>query len=171
MPPIKYILPPDLCACGDKDCTIPTGLCHCGCREATAIATRNQYSKRAYKGRYKMFVHGHRGRQVRREIEQPVDGNVRYIPLTNDYVAKVDCEDFERFGRYLYHRDALGYVVRHREDGSRVKIHREIMNAPRHLKVDHRTATHSTTAAVTSAFATPGKTLGTTRLLPTTQVA
>jgi hypothetical protein len=63
----------------------------------------------------------------------------RLIPLTRGLFAIVDAEDYPRLSRYTWFAEGTCknfYAVR-KENGKSIKMHREIMNAPDHLVVDH----------------------------------
>lgn len=72
---------------------------------------------------------------------------VFWIPLTQGFVAIVDGDDYERLRRYSWHAQwnrtrTKVYAVRNAGTDKRgvrlkVKMHREIMNAPPDLEVDH----------------------------------
>jgi hypothetical protein len=75
------------------------------------------------------------------EPPEPPNDAVRYIPLTRGQYAIVDAADFEWLSRYKWHaapRDAAGgFYARRHEKGRNVWMHREIMNAPEGMVVDH----------------------------------
>jgi hypothetical protein len=63
----------------------------------------------------------------------------RRIPLTRGLFAIVDAEDYPRLSRYTWFAEGTDkncYAVR-KENGKSIKMHREIVNAPNHLVVDH----------------------------------
>ncbi len=69
----------------------------------------------------------------------------RRIYLGEGEWAKVDQEDYRRLGKYKWSVVGTGrnlYAVRHVKVGSKttkiVRLHREIMNAPKGMLVDHR---------------------------------
>jgi hypothetical protein len=67
------------------------------------------------------------------------DDKPRLIPLTRGKFAVVDAEDYPRLSKYTWFAEGTGnniYAVR-KENGKSIKMHREIMNAPDHLVVDH----------------------------------
>jgi hypothetical protein len=82
-----------------------------------------------------------------REIR--IDGNVAYIPLTQGYEAIIDASDVEGVADALWFASVSRkkdgsirtvYAARHFGPRSNVKtipLHREIMNAPDGLEVDH----------------------------------
>lgn len=62
------------------------------------------------------------------------------LRLSNGNVAIVDAEDFERLNKWGWNQHQSGHVRRSRREGSKVitvPLHREIMDAPPHLEVDH----------------------------------
>jgi hypothetical protein len=63
----------------------------------------------------------------------------RLIPLTRGQFAIVDAEDYPRLSKYIWFaegRPGSFYAVR-KENGKSIKMHRQILNAPDHLVVDH----------------------------------
>lgn len=68
-----------------------------------------------------------------------VPSDIRFIPLTKGYVAIVDADDYERLAQYKWQvskaRNNL-YAAR-KQGGMTIKMHRQILNAPRHLYCDH----------------------------------
>ncbi len=74
------------------------------------------------------------------EVKQPADENVKYIPLTQGKVAIVDAEDYAWLSQhkwYLQKKGGNSYAVR-RENGKMIRMHREIMQTPEGLVVDHK---------------------------------
>ena len=72
------------------------------------------------------------------------DTGCKVICLTKGYFTIVDMEDYERLSKWKWRahvkNDKIVYAVRQKRVGDKqVKIymHREIMNTPKHLKVDH----------------------------------
>ena len=69
---------------------------------------------------------------------------MKLLPLTKGYFAKVDDEDYERLARSSWHVNipsrnyirAIGYVKRTGKY-EKVYLHREIINAPNAIDVDH----------------------------------
>ena len=69
----------------------------------------------------------------------PRNKKPRVIPLTRGLFAVVDAEDYERLSKYTWFAEGTDrnfYAVR-KENGKSIKMHRQIMNAPDHLVVDH----------------------------------
>lgn len=66
---------------------------------------------------------------------------MKLIPLTQGKFAKVDDEDFERFGKFNWHASHAPEINSHyaqrRINGKTSFLHREIMGNPSGLKVDH----------------------------------
>jgi hypothetical protein len=64
---------------------------------------------------------------------------VKHIPLTQGQFAIVDDEDFEALTQYKWHamKDCKTYYAARSERGARIRMHRQIMNAPVGLEVDH----------------------------------
>lgn len=58
------------------------------------------------------------------------------IVLTNGMVAYVDAADYEELNRYTWQLVSAGYAARH-EKGKWVFMHRQIMNPPEGMQVDH----------------------------------
>jgi hypothetical protein len=78
---------------------------------------------------------------VRTEPPQPESDDVRYIPLTQGKHAIVDAADYPELSRYKWYalapsRDGRFYAVR-KEKGQTVLMHRQIMNPPDGMVVDH----------------------------------
>lgn len=136
MPPTKYSLIPDCCICQDINCTVPFGLCHCGCKRETKISRRSKLARREMKGLPQMYIFGHINRRARFD-SQPEDESIRHIHLTKNHVTVVDASDYLSFGAYTYHLNSSGYAMRHLCDKQGVVLHREIMNPPAEMQVDH----------------------------------
>jgi hypothetical protein len=65
----------------------------------------------------------------------PQGDAVRMIPLGDGFYAYVDAADYERLGKYSW-RLMGAYAGRHRA-GKTILMHREIMQAPENMVVDH----------------------------------
>jgi hypothetical protein len=95
---------------------------------------------------YEVFAHGvcrnyrpRRNPPERHEPRQPSDPAIRRIPLTKGKFATVDAADYARLSRYKWsavERHGNWYACR-REGKRTIWMHREIMDAPRALVVDH----------------------------------
>ena len=146
MPHKKFTLPPGLCICRDPNCTIPFGECHCGCWEKTRISKQSQSCSLEICGMPKMFVNGHHSRKPRIEVPSPPNSAIRYLSLTQGKVAIIDAEDYLKVCGYFYYL-SLGYAVRSvtqnflTKSGRRAQrlvfLHRDIMNPPKGMQVDH----------------------------------
>jgi hypothetical protein len=67
------------------------------------------------------------------------DEGARYIPLIRGGFAVVDAEDYERLMKhkwYLCQEDNVFYAFRY-TGGKQIRMHREIMNTPKGVMVDH----------------------------------
>ena len=65
---------------------------------------------------------------------------MKEIQLTQGKVALVDDEDFERLNQFkwsVYKNHKTWYASRKNKQ-QKILMHREIMNAPKHIQVDHR---------------------------------
>jgi hypothetical protein len=80
-----------------------------------------------------------RKRPVRIAPPQPPSDDVRYIALTRGKFAIVDAADYERLNRYRWNAFESGGKIYARRSvpGGTVLMHREIMNAPPGMVVDH----------------------------------
>lgn len=105
-------------------------------------------------GRAVLICRQKKGSEGRWAVRQPLDkcsnfypsraayaknDTPRLIPLTRGKFAIVDAEDYLRLSQYTWFAEGTGnniYAVR-KENGRSIKMHREIMNAPNHLVVDH----------------------------------
>ncbi len=69
---------------------------------------------------------------------QPTDDGIRYIPLTRGKYAMVDAADYPWLSEYKWHVVAPGkeYAGR-KQQGKTVYMHREIMQPPLGMMVDH----------------------------------
>jgi len=78
----------------------------------------------------------------RPEVVQPEDGKTKLIPLTKGKVAMVDPEDFERLNQFKWHAIKVGpnYYACSRKNGRTILMHREIMQPPAGMVVDHKKA-------------------------------
>ncbi len=78
---------------------------------------------------------------VRTEPPEPPSDEVKYIALTKGKHALVDTADFERLNRHKWcamcATDGSGYYAVRRAGSRTILMHREIMNAPDDLVVDH----------------------------------
>jgi len=73
-------------------------------------------------------------------LPDPPDDQTALIPLTQNKVAVVDIEDFEWLSQFKWYAAKAGdrfYACR-REKGRTLLMHREIMQAPDGMIVDHR---------------------------------
>lgn len=63
----------------------------------------------------------------------------RVIPLTRGQFAIVDAEDYPRLSQHAWFAEGRpdNYYAVRKENGKSIKMHREILNAPDHLVVDH----------------------------------
>jgi len=64
-------------------------------------------------------------------------GDVRLIPLADGLYAYVDAADYEWLGRWNWHMASGGYAGR-TDKGKAILMHREIMQAPKGMVVDHQ---------------------------------
>jgi len=62
-------------------------------------------------------------------------GDVRLIPLSDGLYVYVDAADYERFGGHKWHLEN-GYAAR-KENGRTILMHREMMQPPPDMVVDH----------------------------------
>ncbi len=76
----------------------------------------------------------------RPEVVQPADGKTKLIPLTKGKAALVDVGDFERLCTFKWHAIKVGpnYYACSRKNGRTILMHREIMQPPAGMVVDHR---------------------------------
>jgi hypothetical protein len=72
---------------------------------------------------------------------QSTSDGIRYIALTQGQFAIVDAEDYPRLSRYKWHAvdagDGHGFYARRHEKGRSVWMHREIVQPPKGMVVDH----------------------------------
>ena len=64
----------------------------------------------------------------------------RTIPLTQGQVAIVDDEDFDWLNQYKWHAEKMRgryYAARYLKGNKKMLMHREIMNAPKGVIIDH----------------------------------
>jgi hypothetical protein len=74
-------------------------------------------------------------RNYRRKPEVP-KGDVRMIPLADGFYAYVDAADYEWLSRWNWHITSGGYPARSVK-GGQIFMHREIMQPPKGMVVDH----------------------------------
>ena len=71
---------------------------------------------------------------------QPLDSDIRYIPLTKRQVAIIDAADYEWLSKHKWFaqggRGGRVYAARNHR-GKTIMMHREIMRAPKGMVVDH----------------------------------
>lgn len=67
------------------------------------------------------------------------DHTPRLIPLTRGLFAVVDAEDYPRLSQHTWFAEGTpkNYYAVRKENGKSIKMHRQILNAPDHLVVDH----------------------------------
>ena len=63
-------------------------------------------------------------------------GEVKRISLVDGYYALVDADDYEWLNQYTWHLCGGGYAAR-TVRGKQILMHREIMDAPKGMSVDH----------------------------------
>ena len=63
-------------------------------------------------------------------------GEVKRIPLSDGQYALVDAADYEALSAYQWHLCSGGYAARS-EKGKRILMHRQIMDPPKGMVVDH----------------------------------
>jgi hypothetical protein len=73
-------------------------------------------------------------------VVQPQDGKTKLIPLTRGKVAMVDPEDFERLSQFKWHAIKIGpkYYACRKDKCRSILMHREIMQPPSGMVVDHK---------------------------------
>lgn len=76
----------------------------------------------------------------RPEVVQPADGKTKLIPLTKGKVAMVDAADFESLCRFKWHAIKAGpnYYACRKDKCRSILMHREIMQPPEGMVVDHK---------------------------------
>jgi len=80
-----------------------------------------------------------RKKPVWTEVPEPADDEVRYIPLTKGLFAIVDASDYEWLSRYKWTALVTAgktYAIRSHK-GKTILMHRQIMNPPKGMVVDH----------------------------------
>jgi hypothetical protein len=154
MTSLRRILPPDstLCVCGIRDCGIPFGLCYCGCSQKTELARQRVPARNLYCGFPLQYVNGHNARVIPLLEDEPaffLDGEpCRWLPVSKGYFFVVDAAKYERLMRCAWSAHAekkTGKVYATRSgptiEGTRtpqIPLHRELLNAPRGMEVDHK---------------------------------
>jgi len=111
--------------------------------KAVLVCTNKEHAKGQLflaeaKGSCRNFQ-GKRLQPNRPKVEQPKDGQIRFIPLTQGKVAIVDKEDYEELSRYKWHASSrVESCYAYRRKGKRsLSMHREIMGEPKGMVVDH----------------------------------
>ncbi len=78
---------------------------------------------------------------VRVQPPEPPNDQIKYVALTKGQYAIVDAADFERVNQYKWcaarASSGSGYYAVRREAGRTILMHREILNAPDDMSVDH----------------------------------
>ena len=90
---------------------------------------------------------------------EPPNGQVRYIALTKRKFALVDVGNYERLNRHRWFAmkgDRTFYAIRNDEGGT-VLMHREILNAPKGVSVDHIDGYGLNNCASNLRLCTPGQ--------------
>lgn len=112
---------------------IEFGHCFCGCGKPTPLATKSLVERQWLRGFPLRFINTHRIVH-RNKIEQPINQELRAIPLTKGQVAIVSAHRYEYLSKFnwrAYWSDYGYYAVRHekQKDGKRITIwmHREIL--------------------------------------------
>jgi HNH endonuclease len=127
----------------DKPIT-PFGFCECGCGQKTAFG---KPSGKGWKpGTPNRFIYQHHPRKRSQVIAQPEDDSIRWIALTRGKITIVDAADYDSLMQWKWHAqfNALSdhwCAARHAWDDKNkglVFMHREILQAPAGLEVDHR---------------------------------
>ena len=125
-------------------------LCECGCGEPAPIATITNNRNGVRKGDPLRFVcgHSHRGQRHPAKLREPFIGpslpGTRNIPLSHDMSAVVDESDYELLACYRWRFVPRGYGYASRREAASVGerreilMHRQILNAPAGMEVDHR---------------------------------
>jgi hypothetical protein len=72
----------------------------------------------------------------RRKPRLPQGESVRMIPLGDGFYAYVDAADYEWLSQWNWHLAACGYAARN-ENGKTILMHRQIMEPPEGMLVDH----------------------------------
>ena len=80
---------------------------------------------------------------VRLEPPAPPDERTKLIPLTKGKFAMVDAADFEWLNQFKWHaiKVADNYYACRKEGGKSILMHRQIMNPPKGMVVDHKNHT------------------------------
>ena len=76
---------------------------------------------------------------VRLEPPEPPHDDIRYIALTQGKFAIVDAANYEWLNQYKWTASRVGatWYARRQSKGVTIFMHREIMQPPRHIVVDH----------------------------------
>jgi HNH endonuclease len=71
-----------LCPYCGQECRVGFGFCHCGCKSLTTISPVNRFERGILKGNPVPYISGHNRVQLRLQVEQPIDTNLRRLALT-----------------------------------------------------------------------------------------
>ncbi|MBN2129633.1 MAG: HNH endonuclease [Sedimentisphaerales bacterium] len=83
-------------------------------------------------------------------------GKVKRIPLSRGQYALVDTSDYEWLSQYTWQMCASGYALRI-EKGKRVYMHRQIMDPPKGMIVDHIDCNQANNCRANLRLCTPGQ--------------
>ncbi len=80
-----------------------------------------------------------RGPVVRLEPPEPPNDKIKYVPLTKGKFAIVDAADYPAVSKYKWHALEVGdgFYAARRKNGKTVLMHREIMQPPPGMVIDH----------------------------------
>lgn len=84
------------------------------------------------------------------------EGDVKRIPMGDGRYALVDAADYEWLNQYQWHLCGGGYAARC-EKNKRILMHREIMNPPKGMVVDHIDANRANNCRANLRVCTPGE--------------
>jgi len=121
-------------------------LCECSCKEHTRFTVKGRFlrdSRTKSCGCLKKELLSKQSKSLHRKQWEPfeVDANTYGIPLSGGQVAHIDKEDLDKIKNYGWyaHFDSVGktfYAVT-RTHGTRIPMHRLILNADQSVVVDH----------------------------------
>lgn len=117
---------------------IEYGYCRCGCGGKTSPARQTDIRLGYVRGEPVYFIRGHNSAKPRTSVDDvSLPPNTRAIPLTQGKYAIVDAADYEWLSRWRWYF-VQGYVGRGENVDGRFLMHREILNAPNDMDVDHK---------------------------------